>query len=115
VRWRGVWPSVRQTEQNEQCFGQPRTVCTDAHMYARRKRVPSTRHELFASMRPPVVTGRGSPAWQFAQRDRPGAFAVAGHHRVGRAEVACLIRVQRCVDAAEDDVGARRRAAVPIS
>jgi hypothetical protein len=27
------WPSVRHTEQNEQCFGQPRTVCTDAHMY----------------------------------------------------------------------------------
>ena len=30
---RGAWPSVRHTEQNEQCFGQPRTVCTDAHMY----------------------------------------------------------------------------------
>ena len=32
ARLRGSWPSVRQTEQNEQCFGQPRTVCTDAHM-----------------------------------------------------------------------------------
>ena len=28
----GCWPSVRHTEQNEQCFGQPRTVCTEAHM-----------------------------------------------------------------------------------
>ena len=27
-----LWPSVRHTEQNEQCFGQPRTVCTEAHM-----------------------------------------------------------------------------------
>ena len=26
VRARGRWPSVRHTEQNEQCFGQPRTV-----------------------------------------------------------------------------------------
>ena len=26
---RGFWPSVRHTEQNEQCFGQPRTVCTE--------------------------------------------------------------------------------------
>ena len=33
ARARGAWPSVRHTEQNEQCFGQPRTVCTDAHMY----------------------------------------------------------------------------------
>ena len=32
ARCRGSWPSVRHTEQNEQCFGQPRTVCTDAHM-----------------------------------------------------------------------------------
>ena len=32
VRMRGAWPSVRQTEQNEQCLGQPRTVCTEAHM-----------------------------------------------------------------------------------
>ena len=32
VALRGFWPSVRHTEQNEQCFGQPRTVCTDAHM-----------------------------------------------------------------------------------
>ena len=31
-RTRGFCPSVRHTEQNEQCFGQPRTVCTDAHM-----------------------------------------------------------------------------------
>ena len=31
-RWRGRWPSVFHTEQNEQCLGQPRTVCTDAHM-----------------------------------------------------------------------------------
>ena len=29
---RGFWPSVRHTEQNEQCLGQPRTVCTEAHM-----------------------------------------------------------------------------------
>ena len=28
----GFWPSVRQTEQNEQCLEQPRTVCTDAHI-----------------------------------------------------------------------------------
>jgi hypothetical protein len=28
----GCWPSVRQTEQNEQCFGQPRMVWTEAHM-----------------------------------------------------------------------------------
>src|SRR6266852_3574259 len=34
VRWRGRWPSVRQTEQKEQCLGQPRTVCTDDHMCA---------------------------------------------------------------------------------
>ena len=32
LRCRGFWPSVRQTEQNEQCFGQPRTVCTEPHM-----------------------------------------------------------------------------------
>ena len=32
VRCRGFCPSVRHTEQNEQCFGQPRTVCTEAHM-----------------------------------------------------------------------------------
>ena len=31
-RCRGFWPSVRHTEQNEQCFGQPRTVCTEPHM-----------------------------------------------------------------------------------
>ncbi len=31
-RCRGFCPSVRHTEQNEQCLGQPRTVCTDAHM-----------------------------------------------------------------------------------
>src|SRR6478672_1221879 len=35
-RCRGRCPSVFQTEQNEQCFGQPRTVCTDAHMYLSR-------------------------------------------------------------------------------
>jgi hypothetical protein len=29
---RGLCPSVRHTEQNEQCFGQPRTVCTVPHM-----------------------------------------------------------------------------------
>ncbi len=32
ARTRGFWPSVRHTEQNEQCFGQPRTVCTEADM-----------------------------------------------------------------------------------
>ena len=32
LRMRGFWPSVRHTEQNEQCLGQPRTVCTDAIM-----------------------------------------------------------------------------------
>jgi radical SAM superfamily enzyme YgiQ (UPF0313 family) len=31
-RMRGAWPSVRQTEQNEQCLGQPRTVWTEPHM-----------------------------------------------------------------------------------
>ena len=31
-RWRGSCPSVLHTEQKEQCFGQPRTVWTDAHM-----------------------------------------------------------------------------------
>src|SRR3954462_7579442 len=33
VRCRGFCPSVFHTEQNEQCLGQPRTVCTEAHMY----------------------------------------------------------------------------------
>ena len=32
VRCRGSCPSVRQTEQNEQCFGHPRTVCTEPNM-----------------------------------------------------------------------------------
>ena len=36
VRWRGSCPSVRQTEQKEQCFGHPRTVWTEAHMYRSR-------------------------------------------------------------------------------
>ena len=46
ARCRGFWPSVRQTEQNEQCFGQPRTVCTEPHMYRpSRQQVPARRHE----------------------------------------------------------------------
>ena len=31
-RWRGFCPSVRHTEQKEQCLEHPRTVCTEAHM-----------------------------------------------------------------------------------
>ena len=46
ARWRGFWPSVRQTEQNEQCLGQPRTVCTEAIMYAiGGKKLPPRREE----------------------------------------------------------------------
>ena len=65
VRCRGRWPSVFHTEQNEQCFGQPRTVCTDAHMYlpggisdqrAGLKSPPSTL--------PPSYIGSGAPLTQ---------------------------------------------------
>ncbi len=48
-RCRGSWPSVRHTEQNEQCFGQPRTVCTDAHMYRSLGGDPIARAGTFAA------------------------------------------------------------------
>ena len=56
-RWRGSWPSVLHTEQNEQCFGQPRTVCTDAHMYrSGGSRSQRARRKWSASIFPPSWT-----------------------------------------------------------
>src|SRR5487761_161375 len=67
ARWRGRWPSVRQTEQNEQCFGQPRTVCTEAHIYCPRG-IKSQRalRKLEASTRPPKYMDCGAPLAQSA-------------------------------------------------
>ncbi len=66
-RCRGFWPSVRQTEQNEQCFGQPRTVCTEPHMYlsgcSRSQRAGTNESP---ETRPPSYTRRGVPASQSA-------------------------------------------------
>src|SRR6058998_882983 len=81
VRCRGRWPSVFHTEQNEQCFGQPRTVWTDAHMY-----LP-----------------RGT-----SDHARPDEVAVALDHRVRGAERRRFFRIERGVNAAEHDVGAAR-------
>src|SRR5260370_1294701 len=82
ARCRGRWPSVFHTEQNEQCFGQPRTVWTDAHMYlpfgsrgqrAGLKSPPSTL--------PPSYIGSGGPAAQsattFAHTRSPSPFPTA--------------------------------------
>src|ERR1035441_9778398 len=53
-RWRGLCPSVRHTLQNEQCFGHPRMVCTEAHIYLSRGiRSQRAARNSLPSMRPP--------------------------------------------------------------
>ncbi len=50
----------------------------------------------------------GAPVRAVGQRLRPHDVAVAADHRVGAAELVRLVRIERRVDAAEDDVRARR-------
>ena len=109
VRCRGRWPSVFHTEQNEQCFGQPRTVCTDAHMYLSRG-ISDQRAGLKSppSTLPPSYIGSGALPRAVRDHLRPHEIAVALDDGVRAAERGGFLRIERRVDAAEHDVGAAR-------
>ena len=103
VRWRGRWPSVFQTEQNEQCFGHPRTVCTDAHMYRfGRHQVPSRRQQLLRLDASPFVRRLQAPRDAVLERPSPGQIAVTLDDGVGATEFVGLLREERGVDATVD-------------
>ncbi len=101
-RWRGFWPSVRHTEQNEQCFGQPRTVCTEPHMYlSAGSRSQRAGRNASPSMRPPSYSGCGAPASAIGEHRWPRrGRRRRSHDRVRPAVLAHFVREQRRVNAA---------------
>ena len=104
VRCRGFWPSVRHTEQKEQCFGQPRIVCTEPHMYlSAGSRSHRAERKAPPSMRPPSYNGSSVPCGEISQHLRPDDVAIALDDRVRGAVLARFVRVERGVNAAEDD------------
>src|SRR3978361_1593885 len=89
VRCLGRCPSVFHTEQNEQCFGQPRTVCTDAHMY-----LPGGISDQRAGLKSPPPTLPQS------------SVAHALDDRMRLTQRRRLVGIERRVNAAVDDVAA---------
>jgi hypothetical protein len=82
------------------------------HVAALGEQIPSARQELVALDAPACVHRRRRAGRAVAKRKGPHAFAVSGDDRVRAAQVARLVRIQRGVDAAEDDhrtSGARSR------
>ena len=101
-RWRGLCPSVRHTEQNEQCLGHPRVVCTDPHMYLPSGRRSPPRLRKLVRLQPPSLVNPLDPAVHaITQRLTPGHIAIAAHHSIRRAILKRLLRVQRCMHAAK--------------
>ena len=116
-RCRGFCPSVRHTEQNEQCFGHPRTVCTEPHMYrpsgSRSQRAGT---KLSASTRPPSYC-RLQRALRAHVSSTSGQTTSPSPRDDGvrAAELVRLVGIERRVNAAEHDRRAPRPRGVPIS
>jgi hypothetical protein len=78
------------------------------HVPSRRQQIPSTGHERLGFDTSAVITFPRRTSDAIAEHLRPHALAVTGDHSVRAAECAGLVRIQGCVNAAVDDVCARR-------
>ncbi len=107
LRWRGFCPSVRQTLQKEQCLGQPRMVCTEAHIYFCGIHQVPARGEEFAALDAAAFVDFFGLAGEAIGDDLcPGEIAVAFDDGVCFAALERFLRKQRGVNSAVDDPGA---------
>ena len=94
---------MRQTLQKEQCLGQPRKVCTEAHMYfCGSIRSQRAGRNSLPSMRPPSIDALRLAGKAIVHGLGPGNVAIAGDNGVGVAPFECFLRKQRSVNAAVD-------------
>ena len=76
------------------------------HVARLRQQIPATRQKRVGLDPTAVVESLGDARHAVAKHDRPDAFAVAGHDRMGAAEVVCLVRIEGRVNPSVHDVGA---------
>ena len=108
VRTRGFCPSVRHTEQNEQCFGQPaHRLHGRPHVAIGRQQIPARlEHRAALDATAFVDRAAGFRRVHALIDERPDAIAVTLDDRVRPAELQRLIRIKRRVDAAVDNLRA---------
>ena len=105
---------MRHTEQNEQCFGHPRTVWTDAQAYfPRGSRFPPCRLELAAVHVSTVVDPFRPAGGAVLDRLAPRDVAVTLHHGMRTAQLVGLFRIQGGVAAAVHHPGAALAGTLP--
>ena len=98
---------MRQTLQKEQCLGQPRMVCTEAHIYfSGIHQVPARGQEFAAFDATAGIDPFGFAGKAIGDDFAPGEIAVAGDHSVRLAALEGLFRKQGGVNAAVDHPGA---------
>ena len=99
LRWRGSWPSVRKTEQ-----AAPHGLDRRPHVPVARHQVPARLAERGPGLPPAGVDALGRARDAVLDDLRPDAVAIARHYGMRAAAFQGLLRIQRCVDAAEHHV-----------